>query len=297
MDDRSLSAHCAAAGTCASPLLFNGLVNAANALTLEGGANASSAEVTIRLFGQAYSRAARLLGDDSGRDDLEGWRGLARADAVRCCKLTAEKVLYGSRTRYRISAIGVSHPDIGGGLQIFCAHPAALCELYAPLGKPLIVLLTARPDLGRTHSVTALRRWRDAIRWIASRPDTAVLANSAYDSAYADYFAGLRDVPVVPSLCRSSGSKWAWRPPQIGGGSGPPFLLDVCDDTRCPPFRQARRQCPRHFDSLFPMRITVVSGLSCLHRKLCLGNSSWRKTFLEGSRLLGPFDPCGKQGD
>ena len=85
MDDRSLSAHCAAAGTCASPLLFNGLVNAANALTLEDGANASSAEVTIRLFGQAYSRAARLLGDDSGRDDLEGWRGLARADAVRCC--------------------------------------------------------------------------------------------------------------------------------------------------------------------------------------------------------------------
>jgi hypothetical protein len=123
-------------------------------------------------------------------------------------------------------------------MQVLCAHPAALCELYVPLGKPLIVFFTTRPDLGRTHDRQSLRRWRGVLRAIAERPNTAVLANNLYDSAYADYFAGIQNVPVVPSLCRSAGVSWSWRPPQMDGESGPPFLLDVCDDTRCPPFRQ-----------------------------------------------------------
>ena len=141
-------------------------------------------------------------------------------------------------------------------LQVLCAHPAALCELYVPLGKPLIVLFTTRPDLGRTHDIESLHRWRDVLRAIAQQRNTAVLANSVYDSAYADYFAGLQNVPVVPSLCRSAGVAWSWRPIHAGGdsGPGPPFLLDVCDDTRCPPFRQVAGQ-----SRIISIRLTKIT--------------------------------------
>jgi hypothetical protein len=96
IDDRSLSAHCSAVGTCASQLLFNGLINPANALTLEKGTGTQvvRAEKVIDAFAIAYRRA---LGRSASRDggeasDLEGWLGLARADVVRTCCCCANLV-------------------------------------------------------------------------------------------------------------------------------------------------------------------------------------------------------------
>ena len=40
---------------------------------------------------------------------------------------------------------------------VVCSHPAALCELYLPLGIPTILYVTTRFDLGRLHSVSVLQ--------------------------------------------------------------------------------------------------------------------------------------------
>jgi len=126
---------------------------------------------------------------------------------------------------------------------VVCSHPAAGCELYLPLGVPIILFLTTRFDLGRLYSPAALARWVQAVRAIAgagsnasasfrAAPPGVVVANNEYDARYVEYFTGVR-AEVLPSLCRTTGgARWAWPPPR------PTVLLDICDDTRCPPFRQ-----------------------------------------------------------
>ena len=101
------------------------------------------------------------------------------------------------------------------------------------------------------------------LRTLAARPNTAVVANGAYDAAYAEYFAGLRNVVVLPSLCRSAGPSWVWRRTQMEGSDRLPVLLDVCDDVRCPPFRQAsvlgRPLTPVSFDAQSDFSRTLYS--------------------------------------
>ena len=43
--------------------------------------------------------------------------------------------------------------------QVFCAHPAALCEAFLPFGRAMIVYLSTRLDLGRLHRRAALDRF------------------------------------------------------------------------------------------------------------------------------------------
>lgn len=40
---------------------------------------------------------------------------------------------------------------------VVCSHPAAGCELFLPLGMPIILYVTTRFDLGRLHSPSALQ--------------------------------------------------------------------------------------------------------------------------------------------
>ena len=131
---------------------------------------------------------------------------------------------------------------------VVCSHPVAGCEVFFPLGLPIVLFVTTRFDLGRLYSAAALERWILAVRAIAgmevssdsNSPDSnstlgtpgVVVANNQYDAAYVEYFTGIRP-QVLPSLCRNTGgSLWSWPV------SRRQVLLDVCDDVRCPPFRQ-----------------------------------------------------------
>ncbi|EKX54020.1 hypothetical protein GUITHDRAFT_100270 [Guillardia theta CCMP2712] len=113
---------------------------------------------------------------------------------------------------------------------IICSHPLSMCELYLPLGKPMLLYSTTRFDLGKLTSREELERWIKTVRAIASKKTNLLLANNLYDAAYINYFTGITP-DVIPSLCRTS-HKLLLPPSRLQ------ILLDVCDSQRCPPFRQ-----------------------------------------------------------
>lgn len=91
-----------------------------------------------------------------------------------------------------------------------CSHPAAMCELFEPFGKPLIVFATTRFEMARCYTDTspsgcagepgAWLAWRDAVsRWGGSSRHV-IAANSDYDAAYIHHFTGV-STTSVPSVC------------------------------------------------------------------------------------------------
>mmetsp|Transcript_81970 Transcript_81970/g.220122 ORF Transcript_81970/g.220122 Transcript_81970/m.220122 type:complete len:814 (+) Transcript_81970:462-2903(+) len=224
VDDRSMSAHCGAAGTCGGPQLFEGILGPHNALKLEPEPSVQRVDAG-GVVGQRDPRPHEGPGNQHVVQLVEAF---TRAFNARKGAPTSESQGFMSTAEVDSAGwLGLARSDL-----VLCIHPASLCEVYAGLGKPLLIYLTTRPDLGRSHSAGALARWSTTLSELARRPNVAVAANNVYDAAYADYFAGLSHVPVIPSLCRAAGPRWS-------GRSERPVLLDVCDDRRCPPFRQA----------------------------------------------------------
>ena len=50
-----------------------------------------------------------------------------------------------------------------------CFHPAAMCELFMPFNRTIIVIASTRYELGR-HGKEDWTRWNDNLRVIASNP-------------------------------------------------------------------------------------------------------------------------------
>ncbi|CAF0819703.1 unnamed protein product [Rotaria sordida] len=80
-----------------------------------------------------------------------------------------------------------------------CFHPAAMCELFMPFNRTIIIIASTRYELSR-FSVDEWNEWNKNLRIIASNPRNIVAANNLYDAEYIRYFTGI-NTTVLPSIC------------------------------------------------------------------------------------------------
>ena len=103
---------------------------------------------------------------------------------------------------------------------MLCSHPAALCEVWLPFNKSMLLLVTTNLELARENP----ERWESWLRTlvaIAAAPRTVVAANNRYDQAYVEHFTGVRPL-YLPTLASYVTARYR------GGGArkrGRPFLL------------------------------------------------------------------------
>ncbi|ELT91522.1 hypothetical protein CAPTEDRAFT_195351 [Capitella teleta] len=81
-----------------------------------------------------------------------------------------------------------------------CFHPAAMCQLFIPFNKSIIIVASTRYEIGRDESVTRWMKWNDDIRELAKDPKNIIAANNLYDAHYLEYFTGV-SAKVLPSYC------------------------------------------------------------------------------------------------
>lgn len=74
-----------------------------------------------------------------------------------------------------------------------CFHLPALCELYEPFNKSLIILSTIRYELGR-FGKERWTRWNNNLIRYAANPKNLIAANNLYDVNYIKYFTGIEPV-------------------------------------------------------------------------------------------------------
>lgn len=87
-----------------------------------------------------------------------------------------------------------------------CAHPAAVCEMFMPFNKTLIMVLTIPFDHGRENRERFLL-WRKEIQQIVKDPRNVIVSNNLYDREYMNYFTGHRPL-FIPALSMNEGVKW-----------------------------------------------------------------------------------------
>ncbi|CAG9462724.1 unnamed protein product [Pedinophyceae sp. YPF-701] len=104
---------------------------------------------------------------------------------------------------------------------VICSHPAANCELFLPLNKPMIIYPTTRLEFGRNDEVVewrkpyisdnSPRRWKQwvaNIQTMAEDPKHIFAANNLFDAAYLQYHTGVKAL-TLPSWCGSHiKAKW-----------------------------------------------------------------------------------------
>ena len=82
---------------------------------------------------------------------------------------------------------------------VICMHPPALCELYMPFNKSIIIYATLNLEMQRENP-SRWREWVENVRRIASQPQNAVVTNNEYDAKYIKHFTGIV-ADVLPSYC------------------------------------------------------------------------------------------------
>ena len=80
-----------------------------------------------------------------------------------------------------------------------CFHPAAMCEVFMPFKKPIIVIASTRYELGRFQPAR-WKKWNENLIEISKDPRNIVGANNLYDLEYIRYFTGINGV-LLPSFC------------------------------------------------------------------------------------------------
>lgn len=80
-----------------------------------------------------------------------------------------------------------------------CFHPAAMCELFMPFNKSLIVIASTRYELGR-FGVNRWTTWNNNLKRIAEAPTNVVGGNNRYDVEYIKYFTGIQP-QLLSSFC------------------------------------------------------------------------------------------------
>ena len=80
-----------------------------------------------------------------------------------------------------------------------CFHPAAMCELYMPFNRSMIIIASTRYELARFEPAQ-WHRWNENLKQISRDPKNVIAANNRYDAEYIHYFTGIRAI-VLPSFC------------------------------------------------------------------------------------------------
>ena len=81
---------------------------------------------------------------------------------------------------------------------VVCSHPAALCEVWLPFNKSILLIVTANLELARENA-QRWKAWLETVRALASSPRAVVAANNRYDQAYVEHFTGVRPL-YLPTL-------------------------------------------------------------------------------------------------
>ena len=81
-----------------------------------------------------------------------------------------------------------------------CFHPAAMCELYMPFNRSMIVIASTRYELAR-YEPEQWHEWNENLIAISRDPKNVVAANNRYDAEYIRYFTGI-NATVLPSYCQ-----------------------------------------------------------------------------------------------
>jgi hypothetical protein len=81
-----------------------------------------------------------------------------------------------------------------------CFHPAAMCELYMPFNRSMIVIASTRYELAR-YEPERWNKWNENLIAISRDPKNVVAANNRYDAEYIRYFTGI-NATVLPSYCQ-----------------------------------------------------------------------------------------------
>lgn len=101
----------------------------------------------------------------------------------------------------------------------FCHHATGLCEMFMSFGRPLIVVVSTRYEIGRTDA-WAWNRLNANLIAIASNLRNTIAANNRYDAEYVKHFTGLKYVPVIPNSCNYITETWKPSQPEILVGPG-----------------------------------------------------------------------------
>jgi hypothetical protein len=119
-----------------------------------------------------------------------------------------------------------------------CNHPPALCELYMPFNKSIVVIASVNLEFGREND-QRWREWLESLRRIAADPRNVVAANNMYDAEYITYFTGVR-VEYIPSFCGYAASKAVYNPDRAR-----PILLGRNHNNPQALYRQLHRAAAR----------------------------------------------------
>merc|ERR1719171_2201637 len=73
---------------------------------------------------------------------------------------------------------------------VVCSHPAALCEVWLPFNKSILLIVTANLELARENA-ERWKAWLQTVVAFSSAPRVVVAANNRYDQAYVEHFTGV----------------------------------------------------------------------------------------------------------
>jgi len=82
----------------------------------------------------------------------------------------------------------------------FCHHATGLCEVFMAFGRPMIIVVSTRYEIGR-RTRQAWQRLNENLKAIASNPRNTIAANNRYDAEYIQHFTGFSQVRVLPNYC------------------------------------------------------------------------------------------------
>jgi len=85
-----------------------------------------------------------------------------------------------------------------------CFHPSAMCELYMPFNRSMIIIASTRYELSRFEPREWIK-WNKNLIKISQDPKNVIAANNLYDAEYIRYFTGI-NVTLLPSFCNYTNS-------------------------------------------------------------------------------------------